>query len=318
MRVECINKESVDFSRLLSDEKAKYSLWPVHFDPVRYHAARLAAVPEDQVVFFACVNSGVVQAVMEFQYNPYDTSLMGFTCGTVVNTYTDAGLEPGARLACLEALFRHLADFRRLEGVRFCLMAVGSWDTPQSLLAQEAGFRYILTWGKCFYSRDTGLKLPVGYRAVVMKDEAHLPGLIDMSQHYFRGGRFYLDPHMDDALTDRMYRDLVLNCFASPRFDFIVLLGPDERPLAASISRKDIYYFNVEFPVQVIRFIISDRNRLPSGLAAPFFSEISRLLSKKVQLIDSGIEMHNLASLKIHTDAGYKFNYIYSAYHSWV
>ena len=318
MGVEIINKTSLDFDKFDSSEKEKFNLWPVEFDPHKYHTERLKNIPAEKILFFAAVSNQSIQAVLEFQYNDYESQLWGYTCGTITNVYHKSGISNQERETSIKELFGYFQKFRQQEKIKFCFLSVSSWDSLLSLAAQQQGFRYMLTWGKCFYNKDMGLQLPDGYSVSMHKQEKHLDSFLAMTKDYFKGGRFYLDPAMDIAKIDKMYGDLVTSCFHSPDYDFIVLLNTEKNPVAVFISKKLTYKFRNDFEVNVLRFLLSDRKIFPGGIATPFLSETSRLLARQATLVDSGIEMHNLPSLKIHTDAGYKFNYIYAGYHSWI
>lgn len=318
MAVVIIDNAEIEFNKFNSTENEKFNLWPVEFDSINYHAGRLKDIPNGKVLFFGHFIDRELRAVLEFQYNDYDTLLRGFICGAVINIYHKPHINSVERKISINELLKFLQKFRKQEKIRFCFIAISNWDNTFSIAAQEHGFNFILTWGKCFYNQDRALYLPPGYRVSREKKEENMADFLEMTKDYFKGGRFYLDSVMDNAKTDKMYKDLVTSCFNSPDYDFIVLLNTEESPVAAFISKKETYNFDTDFEVHKLRFLLSNRNRLGKGIAAPFLSETSRLLSAEVGLVESGIEMHNLPSLKIHTDAGYKFNYIYSAYHSWI
>jgi hypothetical protein len=318
MSVEIIERSIVDFNKFESSEKEKFNLWPVEFNSLNYHTARLKNIPVDKVLFFAHSKHQSIQAVLEFQYNDYDTQLRGFTCCTVINIYHNPEISTVERKESINELFKFLQEFRKKENIKFCFIAINNWDSILSTSAQQHGFNFILTWGKCFYNKDAGIKLPQGYSVSSQKNEKHLSDFLEMTKNYFKGGRFYLDPSMDILKTDKMYNDLVASSFNSPGNDFMVLRNADDKPIAAFICKKETYSFNENFEVRILRLLLSDAAKLPRGFAAAFLSETSQLLSTQVALVESGIEMHNLPSLKIHTDAGYKFNFIYSAYHSWI
>ena len=318
MKVEIIDIASIDFGLVESSEKEKFNLWPVDFNAQKYHTERLNNIPADKVLFFATINNQSIQALLEFQYNDYESQLWGFTCGTVANVYHKPGISNSEREKSINLLFSFLQKFREQKKIKFCFLAVSSWDALLSLAAQQQGFRYMVTWGKCFYNTDRGLQIPEGYRISMEKQVAHLDSFLKMTKDYFRGGRFYLDSAMDTEKTDKMYRDLVTSCFHSPAYDFIVLLNQENTPVAVFISKKQTYKFKNDFEVHGLRFLLSDKKKSPRGIAAPFLNETSRLLIQQATLVDSGIEIHNLPSLKIHNDAGYKFNYVYAGYHSWI
>ena len=318
MKVEFIDMASIDFGQLDSSEKEKFNLWPVDFNAHIYHTERLNNIPADKVLFFATIYNQSIQALLEFQYNDYESQLLGFTCGTVVNVYHKLGISNQEREKSINKLFTFLQTFREEKKIKFCFLAVSSWDILLSLAVQQQGFRYMLTWGKCFYNKDRGLQLPEGFRVSMEKKTEHLDSFVKMTKDYFKGGRFYMDPSIDNAKTDIMYRDLVTSCFHSPAYDFIVLFNPENNPVSVFISKKQTYKFKNDFEVHGLRFLLSDRKNFPGGIGASFLNETSRLLERQASLVDSGIELHNLPSLKIHNDAGYKFNYVYAGYHSWI
>jgi hypothetical protein len=127
-----------------------------------------------------------------------------------------------------------------------------------------------------------------------------------------------LDPRIGAAKADKLYKDLINNSFNNLATDFIVLYNQDQIPVGCFISRKIEYDFGAMLDVNSLRLLVFDKDKAVKGIASAFLSATSDLLLKDVSLVESGIEMHNLPSFKIHSNAGYKMNNIFSAYHSWL
>jgi hypothetical protein len=96
------------------------------------------------------------------------------------------------------------------------------------------------------------------------------------------------------------------------------LYNPENIAAGCFISSQIEYQFDKNFQVSSLRLLVFDKKRAGKGVASAFLSATSALLLERNAIVESGLEMHNLASLKMHINAGYKVNNIYSAYHSWL
>ena len=96
------------------------------------------------------------------------------------------------------------------------------------------------------------------------------------------------------------------------------MYNQDQIPVGCFIYRTVQYDTGTLLKTNSLRLLVFDKDKAAKGVASAFLSATSDLLLKDASLVESGIEMHNLPSFKIHANAGYKMNNIFSAYHSWL
>lgn len=316
--IEIISYKDIPEALLIETGKENFSLYPTPFNGVFFHQQRWSSIDETKTVFFGATENGKIRAVLEFNLSDYDSKLLAVKAGSTPYIFTDPELDAAQRVKVWQELINYFQAYRKKEKIDFCFIAVNNWEADLSLALQQVGFRYILTWGKCFVQQPSGLILPEGYVVEKIKREQDLPLILKMADNYFKGGRFYLDPLIGTDKADRLYKDLINNSFNNPSVDFVVLYNQDQVPVGCFISRPSQYNMGTLLKVNSLRLLVFDKDKAAKGVAAAFLSTTSDLLLKEVPLVESGIEMHNLPSFKIHANAGYKMNNIFSAYHSWL
>jgi hypothetical protein len=316
--IEIISYKDIPEALLVGTGKENFSLYPTPFNGVFFHRQRWASIDETKTIFFSATANGKIAAVLEFNLSDYDSQLLAVKAGSIPYIFTNPELEAGQREKLWQELINYFQAYRKKEKINFCFISVNNWEADLSLVLQQAGFKYILTWGKCFVQQPSGLILPEGYVVKKIKREQDLPLILKMADNYFKGGRFYLDPLIGTDKADRLYKDLINNGFSSSSVDFIVLYNQEEIPVGCFITRMIKYDVGSILNIRSLRLLVFDKDKAAKGVATSFLSATSDLLLRDVPLIESGIEMHNLPSFKIHANAGYKMNNVFSAYHSWL
>ncbi|MEO7923967.1 MAG: hypothetical protein ABIR30_09825 [Chitinophagaceae bacterium] len=316
--VEKITHRDIPDALLKEAGQDKFFLYPIAFNGILFHKDRWKQLDEARTEFWGVVANGKLQAALEFSYSDYDTRLLGVKAGTIQYIFTDPQLDKSQKVKAWLELISSFQSYRQREGIKFCFTALNNWEVDLSLLLQQQGFLYILTWGKCFIQKVNPFVLPAGYNVRLNKEEKDLSQVLDMADSYFRGGRFYLDPKIGAAKGDRVYKDLITNSFADQRTEFAMLYNSEGIPVGCFLCPAVSYQLEERLDAYSLRLLVFDKKRTEKGIASVFLAATSDLLLKKRTLLESGIEMHNLPSLKIHSNAGYKINYIFSAYHSWL
>lgn len=318
MKCSLIGLNDLNFKKLRNSQFEKFNLWPVNFDECLYNHKRIINLNSKEIIFIGCIKNGEVVGVLEFHFSQYDTNLRGFNCGVIENIFFDKTLTENEIELCAISLFDCFGKFRKEKKITFCLLALSAWDSNISKIAQDFSFSYVLTWGKCFFEGNKNLDLPKDYKINHIKEPKYLPAALEMVDYYFEGGRFYLDQKMDRNKNNEMYKDLIKNAFSSDNYIISTLINKSDELSAILISNKAVLYSIKTFSYRALRLLASNPNKLEKGVAVRFFNICAREYYEEDGWVESGIEMHNLKSLKIHVDAGFKFNYIYSAYHSWI
>lgn len=320
MVIELVDIASVKFNEFISTDSKRFSLWPVSYSEEIYHKNRLKKIKAENIRLFGYFEKNEIQAILELQLSDYDTKLWGFKCSTVSNIFLRNELPDKDVKIIIDGLIDALNSYRVKENIRFCLFAINNWDTKISMVAQNKGFKYMLSWGSCFFKNDFKKKynLPDFCSVTDTKNEEWLMSYYEMVEYYFKGGRFYIDDIFEKKKVDKMYRDLISNCFYSDEFEFQTLLNKKNEPVCFTISKSEKLSFNETFEYGAFRFLLADIKKMPKNMGTAFFYEASVRLCQKFSFITSGIELHNLPSMAIHNNCGYKFNYVYSAYHSFL
>ncbi|MEO6902173.1 MAG: hypothetical protein ABI315_03385 [Bacteroidia bacterium] len=293
-------------------ELQKFNLWPIIIDKVKY--GKQLFENSSNVKIFACYKQLELIGILSLKVLEYDTTLFGFPCALVDQVIVNSNLSGTERKEMLQRMFLKLQEYRKEENIKFCSISVNSWNTQLADAIQDVNFKYILTWADCFYNYKKIAQLPIGYEVRQVTDEKDLPLILEMTKDYFKGGRFFLDEKFPFEKSQQMYFDLVKNSFYDPKI-YLIGLYKNEVIIGCFIYREGII---AECKAQLLRFLVFNKKEAIKGLATNFLIGISNLLGVDGKIVVSGIEVHNLASLKIHTDAGYKFNNVHSAYHSWI
>lgn len=302
--VSDVNFDDLDFSG------AAYKLYPFDINMVNYHRTRLS-LNSKSVTLLALIENGVIKAVLEHSDDAYDSKLLGIKAGSLKNIFVSVQTSENDKVHLYNQLMNEYQYYLKSERYHFIFSTVENSNSILSLELQKRGFHYILTWGKCFQADKTDVKLPKGYSVRISKRTEDLPFIVNMGKNYFRGGRFYLDPKIDNQKADQMYIDLINNSFENKDYDFSVLYKGSQ-PIGCFIGKCST------FLIYGLRLLVYNKNEGIKGLPEQFMRETTNLLLQHSKLVESGMEIHNLASLKVHLNAGYRVNYIYSAYHYWV
>lgn len=310
-----IEPDAIPKQFLLNAGAEIFSNWSVQFDLNSFHRNRLINANKDLINLFVANSGSAIEGIFEITNKNYDTQFFGFKCYSVSTLFIAENLSLTKRQIIFEQFYFFLINFLKTEKVRFCSTSINSWNTPLSIEAQKIGFKYIVTWGDCICSKESTLQLPSEFYVGNTKNESDLPIIVKMAKDYFRGGRFYMDPMFKSYTIDKMYEDLIINSYQDPASQFSVLYNNKDVPIGCFIYKN--ISFN-EVKVAALRFLVYDRTLSIKGLSTKFLAKTSGNLLKDVSLVTSGIELHNLASLKMHTDAGYKFNHVHAAYHLWL
>jgi len=267
-------------------------------------------------VFVYKINNKII-AILAFSLSPWDTNFYNINAGKINALWVDSTINEQISEKAVRALLQAFQNFAYTIKLNFCFVSLGSWSNMISRVIQENGFKYILSWADCYIGKRSMLKLPEGYNI----GEIHpyeVEYIAHLARDYFKGGRFYLDGNFPKDKVDQMYYELIMNSWKDPSCELAVLRN-NENPVGAFICKSIKYPFSIEFIVRSLRLLVFDKDKSVPGLATAYIGEVANYLYAKYKcnLVVSGVEIHNLPSLIIHSKAGYKFNYTHNAYHWW-
>lgn len=258
-----------------------------------------------------------VQGIVGLFENLWDSNFFKLKTYRISFFYLRSDLTGTERSNVSNILSEHVLEVLSKNNVEHCMADISAWDSNISEGIQNIGFKHILGWSDCFIPKNQEKQLNNDYSlGPIKKNElAYISGL---SKDYFKGGRFYLDPNFDNETVDLLYNNLILNSYDSSNSE-IVVLRKNSDPIGAFICKDISYNFMEKFKVQSLRLLVFDKSKSEPGLATKFIHDIAIYLYENTgcDLVVSGVELHNLPSLKIHSKAGYKLNYVHNAFHWW-
>jgi GNAT superfamily N-acetyltransferase len=311
-----LNKDDL-YSFLLNTQQSRFDLWPnvagkavvdLLFNEISgFHASNIIKT------FY---NNELV-AILVFDFLEWDTSHFGFKSACIKNLITKENAERNVIGQCLE---KSLAFFKKhcdKTGIRFVSIDVASQDMIKSVALQDAGFKYILTWiDGMIKDLNNDIHLPKDSEvSEINSNEVEFFSKL-AEEHYFKGGRFYLDSSFNKSRVNKMYGALVKSSFKNG--EILLVYRVKEKPVGLFTCKKIATYKQFsDLKVAPLRFLIVDPKYRDREIGQGLFLKTIEYLSNKSDIITTGLEINNLPSLNLHTKLGFKFNYTHNVYHFW-
>jgi hypothetical protein len=317
-----VTKKVMDRNRLFSFLKdvkfRKFESWPdlqpeCINDYLFQHISQIAT----QGIVFESFSGKDTTALLAADFLDWDAIHFGFKCMGVRYLFCRKSADTAANRRDLASVVAMFKQYCSQSGIEFASIDVDSWDSDATFILQDAGFKYILTWIDAFAREpinciDKWENLEIG---ILHQDE--LPQLAAMcAEQYFGGGRFYLDCHFDRAKVDQMYSNLVRSSYENN--DIMLACRMGGKVMGLIISKNIASDGSLGGKrVASMRFIILAQELRGAGVGRLFFARGARHLLDRYDIVTTGLEVHNLASLNMVSRAGFKFNYTHSVYHWW-
>lgn len=303
---------------LKSTSVAKYNLYPgvVTEDIWEYSMKLLGNSHENGKLFIAQSISGI-EAIVTFKILEWDSTHYGFKCAVIDQYLFNQELEQQKLVKVFDELMSDILRYAKSEGVKFISMSVNSWDIFISTFLQQNDFKYILTWidGVFLPSSPLPITCPEHEIGLIRESEIHVYQKI-AENHYFKGGRFYLDRNFDRNLVNKMYSELVLSSFQNE--DIMLSYRMDGEPAGLFVSKKIQSIGNQNrIRIAPLRFLVIRNDLREKNIGKELFSGTLNYLIDKCDLITTGLEVHNLPSLNLHSRLNFKFNYTHNIFHWW-
>jgi hypothetical protein len=261
--------------------------------------------------------NGKLAALLSYSGLDWDTKHYGYKSGHINHLLTDNKLDQTVIRDCLEkvlSLFKqHCSDAK----IRHVSADLSSWDFNKSYILQAANFKYILT------QIDGFVKGYIDPIKAIDEIEFGLvrPDEIDFyeklaANSYFLGGRFYADSGFDRIKVDQMYSSLVSSSFKSG--NVLLSYRVKDQPVGLFISKQIKTYSQFAgLRVALLRFLIVDPQFRGRRFAQDLFIRTVNYLKENCDLVGTGLEIHNIPSLNLHSKLTFSFNYTHNAYHWW-
>ena len=320
MSIEILN--SVDkkeiYPCLLNSKYGKFNLWPNVADTnvSDFLFDRIDRLQNEGKVFIAR-EAGEVTAILTVRDLEWDTRHFGVKSARIDYILANQTLPRATIVESLNRILTEFHNFRDASNIEFVFTSVDSWDSNVNSVLQEAGYKYILTWTDAIFNPSTKLPALNGDAEidtnVTSKDVEHFRKI---SASYFKGGRFYMDANFDRALADKMYMNLIDSSLDDNDIVFVYRLN--DKPIGFFIYGKIINYAHfADLRVVSTRYLVVDSAHRRRQAGYKLFAATLEYLGKRSDLITTGLEVHNLASLNLHAKLGFKFNYSHNVYHWW-
>jgi len=296
----------------------RFSRWPRVGDAdVAEFLARELSGYRDANRLLEISDNGRVVAVLAFRELDYDTRHYGFVCLGIDYLLYDHSLDTDNAILVIHRLLDRFRQDCRANGTAFVSVSIDSGDGLANAALQKHGFRSILTWIDGFFTRHekyTDCKRNEQF-GLIRPEEMEFFKTV-AAQSYFTGGRFYLDGNFDRDRVNQMYSSLVESSYDNG--DILLVYRINDRPAGLYIYKKiEKYPAPNNLSVAAGRFLVVDPNLRGKNIGHDLFVQTLLYFRDKCDLITTGLEVHNLPSLNLHTKLGFVFNYTHNVYHWW-
>lgn len=271
---------------------------------------------KDLTVFSYSENSKIICLIF-LQILDWDSNHFGFKCASINEIFYDSSVNNEELKKALNIIFSEIEKEAYQNGIKFMSVSVNAFDSIVSNALQYCNFKFILTWINGLYDSGEKIKLNDDDFEIGLIKESEVGFYKDLAaRYYFKGGRFYLDKNFDTSLVDSMYASLIEASFKND--DIMLSCRSKSKSLGLFICRKIMNYshFN-NLRVAPLRYLIIDPEVRQKLIGYKLFAGTINFLQDKCDIITTGLEVHNLPSLNLHTKLGFKFNYTHNLFHWW-
>lgn len=319
IKIKAANSYDKDriYSFLKHTKYRKFNLWPNVTDDniAKFLFEEINKIQNTGKVFFATLHNEIV-VLLALNNLHWDTQHFGFKCAKIEYILTNKNLYNSVIEKSLEQILVMFQKHCLESNIKFVSVNIDSWDIVTSLALQKSGFRYILTWIDGVFADFN--KLPVikndAEVGIIRPDE--IAYFAKISSSYFKGGRFYFDSNFKIQLVDKMYADLIKNSYENN--DIMIVYRIKNKSAGLFICKKIVSYKTFSnLKVAHLRYLVVDPEFRNKKVGYNLFVRTIEYLKDKSDLITTGLEIHNLPSLNLHSKIGFKFNYTHNVYHWW-
>ena len=311
------NKESLN--RFLSTVNySKFNLWPniTSQATTNFLINELNEKSKLGKLFIVKQNQQVLGLLL-FVNLEWDTIHFGFSSGKIEFLFIDENLDNDTIQESLTLMLSSFQKFCNSSNVIFVSLSVNSWQKKIINHLQKFNFRYVLTWIDGFLPSeinfpitDDGVKV-----SLIRKEEINFFQELS-SKHYFKGGRFHFDDNFEKEKVNGMYHNLVQASYENQ--DVLLVARVKEEPVGLFICKKIVPNRNLNnIKIAALRYLIVDPQYRKMKIGHNLFIKTIQILGKESDLITTGLEAHNLASLNLHLKLGFIFNNTHCAFHWW-
>jgi RimJ/RimL family protein N-acetyltransferase len=315
--VNSVEKKEI-YPCLLNSKYGKFNLWPNASDVnvCDFLFERIDRLQNEGKIFVARA-SGEAAAILTVRDLEWDTRHFGVKSARIDYVLTNQTLPEAVIAESLNGILAEFHNYRDAANIKFVFADVDARDRNVNFVLQEAGYKYILTWTDAIFNPSTKLPALNGDAEI---DTNVTPEDVEyfrkISSSYFKGGRFYMDANFDRELVDKMYMNLIDSSLDNDDMVFVYRLNGE--PIGFFIYSKIVDYANFSnLRVASTRYLVVDSAHRKKQAGYNLFAATLKDVGENSDLIITGLEVHNLASLNLHAKLGFKFNHSHNAYHWW-
>lgn len=318
IKIETVNSRDKIYLFLKHVEYRKFNLWPnvTGKNLVEFLFKKINEAQTDGKIFIA-TKFNKITALLVIKTLDWDTQHFGFKCAKIEYILTSKVLCDNIVEESLERILDAFQKYCIESNIKFVNVVVDSRDYIISMALQKVNFRYISTYISGIFETSTALpeiksEAKVG---IIRTDEVDYFKKIS-PLYYFKNGRFYLDARFDRQQVDKMYEALIESSFKNNYIMLVYRLK--DKPVGLFICKEVVTYESFSnLRVAPLSFLIVDPEFRSRKVAYNLFLKTLEYLKDKSDLIETGLDVHNLQSLNLHSKLGFRFNYTQNVYHWW-
>lgn len=247
----------------------------------------------------------------------WDSEFFGYNCGQIKNLLIDNNLSYKEIYKITKKIIVDVHNYIELNKYKFLFADINSRCSNSNFFINELGFNFILNWIDGFVISNKLKLLPIFYNdiEICLANNNDIGVLSEISEKfYYKYGRFYSDLNFNNKKVDEMYKSLVYDSFVKKRV--ILVIKKNNKVIGGFISNDVTCYdiFN-NLKVAHLRFLVVHPEYRGFEIGKNLFLSILNYFSDKTDIVVTGLEAHNTASLNLHSKLGFKFNYVHNAYH---
>jgi len=296
----------------------KFNLYPgINDCQVRKYLFELVESSRKTGKLFIAHADGKIIALSIVKELDWDSQHFGYKCAKIDYVLVNQTADIQIRKQALDLLVISVENDALNRNITFMSVSIDSWDAITSYTLQSHNFKYILTWLDGIHISKSKLKLyyPEHEIGLIKDSEVEVYKTL-ASNNYFKGGRFYTDPYIDDSAVDQMYAKLIISSYENN--DILLSYRVNNEPVGLFICKKIVTYkhFN-NLNVAHLRYFVIDPKIRQKQIGYDVFAATLNYLMNRCDVISTGLEVHNLPSLNLHKKLNFKFNYTHNAFHWW-
>lgn len=319
--IDTLNSADKDkiYSLLLHSRYGKFRFWPKVTDKniADFLLEEIYKIQNKGRVFVTRRHREIT-TIVAFRNLEWDTQHFGFKCVKIEYILTNKMLDNSIIEQSLDKILAEFQKFCLTSSIKFVSLSVDSRDSNTNSALQRANYQYILTWIDGIFNFSDNIpnikddsKIST---AITTEEIEHFKRISASS--YFKGGRFYLDTNFDRKLVDNMYANLIN--FSFQNNDIVFAYRFKKQPIGLFIYRKIALYKHFSnLRVATSRLLVVDPKFRSKKVGYNLFVKTLEYFKDKSDLVTTGLEVHNLPSLNLHSKLGFRFNYSHNAYHWW-